>query len=512
MIITAGEQRIIEARAVEKGMSLVQLMETAGRCIFAHVSGRYETRDSAITVLCGSGGNGGDGFVAARLLKQGGARPLVVLCSGTPRANAPAQMYKLLISEGVPIVDMVLEWDRVKSSIMDSALIVDAVYGIGFRGELNGDMSRLFRVVNESRAAVVSADMPSGVNADTGVAAKNAVAADETVCFIAKKPANVLKSSKQYCGKSLLYDIGIPRECYSDGVGRLREIDCAAAAKILSPRPDTGHKGDFGKLLMAVGSDRFRGAAVLAALGAYGAGAGLVTVASGEKTLAAVAASVPEAVLLDHEHNAGEYHEALARSSACLVGCGITVTSETKAFFEETVSRASCPMVIDADGLNILAADEALFEKIKSDVVLTPHIGEFARLTGLSAGEILDDRIRCALAYAKLRQVILVLKSDNTVVAFPDGLAYINTAGNSGLAKAGSGDLLSGVIAALLAMGKTAKGAALAGVWLHSLAADMAAKSRDRHSLTAGYIAGFISDAYRETFAGQPSLDDVELN
>jgi len=501
MIITAGDQRVIEARAVERGMSLSQLMETAGRCVFAHISSRYDIRDAEIIVLCGSGGNGGDGFVAARLLKQAGAHPAVVLCSGTPKASAPVQMYKLLISEGVPVVDLLLERERVMSAVRDSRLIIDAVYGIGFRGELNNEMSRLFLAVNESKAAVVAVDIPSGVDADNGKAAVNAVRADETLCFIAKKCANVLKTAAGHCGKSFLYNIGIPKECFSDIEGRLCELDLEIVCDILRPRSETGHKGNFGRVLMTVGSDRYRGAAVLAALGAYRTGAGLVTVASTEKAIEAVAAWVPEAILLDRELYASEYLSALGRADACLIGCGLTVSEKSQAFFEETIKRAECPIVIDADGLNILAADSMLFERIKSDAILTPHIGEFSRLTGLSCEEILSDRIKHAVAFAKLRRVILVLKSENTVVAFPDGRAFINTIGNSGLAKAGSGDLLSGVIAALLAMGNTTKKAALAGIWLHSLAADIAARECDKQALTATYIADFISAAYRETYA-----------
>ena len=502
MIITAREQRLIEARAVEKGMTLLRLMETAGRSVFEHISAGYDIKGKDITVLSGNGGNGGDGFVAARLLKQAGARPLVVLCSGTPKANAPSQTYAAMISEGVRAVDLQFEWDRVKDAVMNSVLIVDAVYGIGFRGELNEDMAKLFSAVNESAAAVFAVDVPSGVNADTGLAAKDAVIARETLCFIAKKCANVLKSAAVYCGQTHVDDLGIPADCFIGAGGSVRELNRPVAAGILKERPAVCHKGSFGRLLMVVGSERYRGAAVIAALGAYGAGAGLVTVASVEKALAAVAASVPEAVLIDSSRIVEGLPPEAGQMNACLIGCGLGVSGFSAALLNETIINTDCPLVIDADGLNLLALDGAPFEKIRHRAVLTPHVGEFSRLSGLSADEILSDRIKHAAAYARARQVVLVLKSENTLAAFPGGQVFVNTAGNSGLAKAGSGDLLSGIIAALSAMGKSLEEAALGGIWLHSLAADIAERRRDRHSLTASYIAEFISEAYRETYTG----------
>ena len=299
-------------------------------------------------------------------------------------------------------------------------------------------------------------------------------------------------------------DIGSSVECFSQTDNSLRRIDVAVVSKILSKRPATGHKGDFGRLLLTVGSGRYRGAAVLAALGAYYTGAGVVTVASTEKVLAAVAAHLPEAVLFDTELFESEYAGQLARSDACLIGCGLTESKASADIFKRTVSLAECPLVIDADGLNLLSKNPLVLEHRKGGTILTPHIGEFSRMTALSTEEILSNRIKYAKEYAMSKNVTLILKSENTVAALPDGRIYVNTAGNSGLAKAGSGDLLSGVITALLGMGKTAEDAALAGVYLHSLAADIAAKHRDTHSLTAGFIAGFISDAYRYIFSKTP--------
>lgn len=503
MIITVAGQRAIEAKAVEKGISLSQLMDTAGQKAFLYVKNNYNIKDMAIPVLCGSGGNGGDGFVVARHLKQAGAVPMVVLCSGTPKASAPSLMYKRAVSDGVPVVDLALEWERIKEAIEKCDLIIDAVYGIGFHGELNEQMQKITRAVNASSAKVIAIDMPSGVNADSGAAAADAIRADETVGFIGKKVAQVLKSAAKYCGRVTVEDIGIPEDCYQAAGNALAELDESVVLQVLSPKPEDGHKGNYGRLLLTVGSERYRGAASLAAMGALCTGAGLVTVASTEKALNAVAANIPEAILFDLQKNATEYAEQLARADACLIGCGLTVTDTTESLFRSTIANANCPLVIDADGINILANDLKLLGLRKGELILTPHVGEFARLTGLTAEEILSDRIKHARAFAEKYRVVLVLKSENTVVALPGGQVLLNTIGNSGLAKAGSGDLLAGVIAALLAMGKKPAEAAAAGVYLHSLAADIAAETRDRYSLTASFIAPFVSDAYRRLFQKQ---------
>ena len=500
MIITVKEQRALEMRAVENGISLVRLMQNAGESVFSLIRERYDIANLSVCVLCGNGGNGGDGFVTARLLKQAGANPVIVLCSGEPESDAALAMFRQAVSEGALVLDVRVEREKIVETIYDCYLIIDAVYGTGFHGELNESFKELFIAVNQSRAAVISVDVPSGVDADTGEADENAVRAELTVSFIASKPANVFKSARRNYGETVVADIGVPKECFLNTKSELTEIDAKTVLKMLSPRNESGHKGDFGRLLVTAGSDRYRGAAVLAVLGAYNTGAGLVSLASGEKTLCAVASRVPEAIFLDPFCAQQEYIAELKRCDACLIGCGLTVTAQAQELFVRTLKSAECQLVIDADGLNILASEPSLFRLLNDKTILTPHVGEFSRLTGIAAQDILKDRVGYAREYAEKHGVTLVLKSDNTVVAPVGGPAFINTIGNSGLAKAGSGDLLSGVIAALLAMGKRPADAAAAGVYLHSLAADIAAEIVNKHSLTASRIAGYIDAAYTSLF------------
>lgn len=502
MILTVEEQRAVEMRAVASGMTLGELMETAGQRAFSQIRNQRDVKGLPVVVLAGNGGNGGDGFVVARLLKKAGANPVVVLCSGTPKANAPSLMYKRAVMDGVPFLDWPLEQEQVRRALAEARLVVDGVYGIGFHGNLNAEMRALFDIVNEQPCAVAALDMPSGVNADTGFAAECAVVANETVAFIAKKPAHILKRAETHCGAVTVADIGIPDECFAGAGNRIIEIDRNLVRGLLSPKSTTAHKGDCGRLLLAVGSERYRGAAVLSAMGAYAAGAGVVTVASRERVLAAVAAQLPEAVLFDVEHDGARYAEQLACADAVAIGCGLSVSPAIEKLLYETVG-AACPLLIDADGLNILCETPELLDTRKGvgETVLTPHVGEFARLAGRPVEEVLADEIGHARRFAVRHGVVLVLKDASTAVALPDGQVFVNSIGNAGLAKAGSGDLLAGMIAALLGMKKTAADAAVAGVYLHALAADIASADIDAYAMMPSAVAKYVSAAYRLLFA-----------
>ena len=280
------------------------------------------------------------------------------------------------------------------------------------------------------------------------------------------------------------------------------DIDRALIRSILKVRKEDSHKGTYGRLLLTAGSYSYRGAAVIAALGAYYTGAGLVTVASEEEVIRAVASRVPEAVFINTASGNDEYITALKRADGCLIGCGLSRGKRAAELMDITLGSADCPLVIDADGLNILADKPELLSCVKREVILTPHIGEFSRLISIPVSDILQDREALAVNYATGNRIWLVLKSNKTLVITPDGTVFRNHIGNSGLAKAGSGDLLAGMVAALVVMGYTAADAALSGVYLHSLAADIAVGKRNLHSMTASYIAESISDAYNYIYYG----------
>lgn len=268
---------------------------------------------------------------------------------------------------------------------------------------------------------------------------------------------------------------------------------------ILKERKPDAHKGTYGHLLLTVGSDRYRGAAVLSALGAYYIGVGLATVASTEKVISSVASRVPEAIFLDISENEKEYLDTLTKANACLIGCGLTTSNQALKLLEMTLFRAHCPLIMDADALNLLAQNMKLLDNTNRFTVLMPHLKEFSRLISTPVEMIAENKETYAKEFASKHSVYLILKSDKTIVVTPKGKVYRNTLGNSGLAKAGSGDLLAGMVAGLIAMGYSIEDSTVTGVYLHSLAADVAAGKRNLHSLTASYIAEYISKAYDMT-------------
>ncbi|MEA5050482.1 MAG: NAD(P)H-hydrate dehydratase [Oscillospiraceae bacterium] len=286
----------------------------------------------------------------------------------------------------------------------------------------------------------------------------------------------------------------------------IRKLDRDAVRGLLPPRAESSHKGTFGRLTIAAGCDRYRGAAVLCARGALACGAGLICVASTEKALAAVAAHVPEAILIDAQTDRGYLAQSLAASTAVAAGCGLSQSDEALALLETALRASRCPLVLDADGINLLAARIELRKELCGrEVILTPHLGEFARLTGTTVAAVAAYRAAAAARYAAESGWTVVLKSDRTVVAFPDGEVFVNALGNAGLAKGGSGDLLCGAVASLAAMGIGARDAALLGVYLHSRAADLCAARIPEHSMSPSLVADFLPAAVAELQSDEKS-------
>ena len=275
-----------------------------------------------------------------------------------------------------------------------------------------------------------------------------------------------------------------------------KRLTAGVASALLPGRDSTGHKNTFGTLVCAVGSERYRGAAMLTSLGALAGGAGFVTVVSTDKVLDALAVRCPELILV-HHGDEEQAANAFGRATACVVGCGLGTDDAARARFATAMQKGQGTLVLDADGLNLLRESPDVLQRWDTPI-LTPHLGEFSRLTGMPVADIAADRADAAKQYAQAHGAVMVLKSDKTVVATPDGEVWHNTAGNAGLAKAGSGDVLAGVIGSLAAMGMPARDAALVGVWLHSRAADLMIQTVHPHSVTASAVAAHIGIAMAE--------------
>jgi NAD(P)H-hydrate epimerase len=495
--------RQVEAEAAKYGMSAHRLMENAGRAAAAFIRRTFEPQGLNCMIFCGVGNNGGDGLVVARKLIESGANVLVALVGGKPRSEEARAMYETVGMMGMPVLFFEQDYERTLGVLEKADIVVDAIYGTGFRGELDTWAERACVAINGAIAAVVSLDIPTGVECDTGRVADGAVNADFTVAFDSKKPAHVLPSSKPSCGEVEVADIGIPGEARKSVDGLVGDISTASVIKSLPKRAENSHKGSYGKLLVVAGSGRYRGAAALAVSAALRCGAGLVTLASVRPVIDAASAKLYECVYAELPNNDKDIilaersipllREGLGDATAALFGCGVGLGQEAEKLLKFLVREARCPLVIDADGINALAANINILEEASAPVILTPHPGEMARLTGKTVAEIEQGRAECALTFAQEHDAHVVLKGPETVIASPQGMFLVNRTGNAGLAKAGSGDVLAGMIAAFAAQGLTPMAAAAAGVNLHGLAADEAAAELSQYAMLPSDLPMYLA-------------------
>lgn len=477
--VTAAEMRAVDAAAAPLGMPATVLMENAGQALAAAAM-RLASEHGCFVVLCGSGNNGGDGLVAARALAGRGRRVLVELVGEASRLTGAAeQNLRALVATGVVPAPA-----GSTAGVGRGDVIIDALLGTGLTRAPEGQYAEAIERLGRWRAAgarVLSADLPSGLHADLGVPLDPCVTADATVSFGLLKVGQVLEPGASRCGTLEVVDLGIPavavEAARSPAVWFMEEAD---ARDRLPRRGVQTHKGSFGHVLVVAGSRGKSGAAGLAGLAALRAGAGLVTVATRPEVLDAVLQCGPELMGRDLS-GAGPLGpadvpallEAAEGKSAVVLGPGIPRGDETGALIERLVTELARPLVLDADGLNALAGRPEVLRSALGPVLLTPHPGELARLAGCSTQEIQADRLAAARNLAERTGAVVVLKGARTVVADPDGVAYVNPTGNPGMATGGTGDVLAGVCGALLAQGLSTTDAALVGVYAHGLAADL---------------------------------------
>lgn len=470
--------REIDRVSVEEyGIAANVLMENAGRAVCSAALRRFpEARK--IAVVCGSGNNGGDGFVAARHLAGKGREVSVYTSAKISKYTGQSRENLLAASKsGVPVVEIAGD----ASKITPCDLIVDALFGTGLDSEVRGAGAELIDFINSSPASRLSVDIPSGIDSNTGAVLGKAVKADATVTFVVPKVGISVYPGVEHAGEIFVAGITTPRHLED-------EIDCEivtseTCAKILRPRAADSHKGTFGHTLVLAGSTGKSGAAVLAAEAAVQAGSGLVTLGVPRSIFRIAEQKISEAMAEPLEETGGcfgessvERAEEIMRGKNCVVaGPGISVSKQTAAFFRKAVSSCPCPIVIDADGLNILAENPDIFEQMGENAVLTPHPAEMARLCGKTTAEIQADRIGEARNFASRKRCVVILKGARTVTALPGGETYINPTGNPAMASGGMGDVLAGTVGGLLAQGYTPAEAGILGVFAHGLSGDIGA-------------------------------------
>jgi hydroxyethylthiazole kinase-like uncharacterized protein yjeF len=512
-VLTAGQMREADRRTIEEiGLPGAVLMENAGAAVAAAIAARFP-RARRVVVLCGRGNNGGDGFVAARRLET--ARPSVYLIGARDGVRGDARLHLgVLERSGIPVEEVAEEaaWETVRDRLWEVELIVDALLGTGLAREPEGLVRRVIEDVNALRERhpipLVAVDLPSGLSSDAGEMLGPALAATLTVTFAAPKHGHALPPACDRVGELVIADIGIPRDLLESSA-HLWLLEAGDAAGAFPPRAPGAHKGDYGHLLVVAGSVGKTGAAVLAATGALRAGAGLVTVATAEPALRMVAEARAEVMTEPLGATAAgtigpqALERALALAAqrdAVVLGPGLGQDPGTRAFVRDFARRCDRPLVIDADGLNALAAAADapgatdLLRRSQATIV-TPHPGEMARLMGTSPHELQKRRLEGARALAVETGAVVVLKGQRTIVAEASGRAAVNPSGNAGMATAGTGDVLSGVVGALLARGLTAWTSATAAVHLHGLAGDLAARRHGQESLMAGDVVDALAEA-----------------
>lgn len=500
-VYSCSQMKKIEENANKCGMSYIEMMESAGKACYEKLR-KNVIKDKMVSVciLCGTGKNGGDGFVIARYLHKNGISVSVVLTDGQPKAEEAAEM--LTKAKGVAVYDVRKDSDTAIDSLIHCDIIVDCVFGIGFHGEIQGLTAELVKNINLMKKCVVSVDIPSGLEGDSGKVNGEAIKADYTFAISCLKPVHIMKPAADYCGKVITVDIGFGNDCYSDGISaEFSTADDAFVKSRLIKRNAESNKGTYGKLLCVCGSRNMQGAAVLCTNAAVKSGAGLVISAFPDKAYSAIAPKVTEALMLPLKDDKNGYIsfdaesqvlKVLKNCTAAVTGCGMGNIEATRRIVSCIIRQAACPVVIDADGINSISANINILKSAKAPVILTPHPGEMSRLTGKSVEEIQNNRTECAAEFAKNFGVTLVLKGNNTVIALPDGTIYINPTGNAGMAKGGSGDVLAGIIGSFLAQGMSAEDAAVCGAYIHGLSGDETAKKFSMTGMTPTMIINHL--------------------
>ena len=507
-VVTASEMKQIEARSLEFGLSFLRLMENAGSAAGAFIKRNFKIEGRNCVIFCAKGNNGGDGFVVARKLAEGDANAVVILLDGRPDGQEALAMFEQLDAMGVPILNFTQVEKKLPGWLSQADLVVDAICGTGFRGELRETHKKACAMINDSTPAVVSLDIPTGVECDSGRVAEGAVSADYTLVFDSRKPCHQSEAALPFCGTIEVLDIGIPDEARTPALPKAETLTARDVFDLIPARAPDAHKGSFGRVLNIAGSARYRGAALLSTLAALRCGAGLVTLASTEAVCACAAASCPEATFLPMEANdigtidgmssLTALIQALGSADAVAFGCGLENNLHTARLLEAVLKNLPCPIVLDADGINALAGNIHLLKEAKGPVILTPHPGEMARLCGIKTAEVASARASLAFTFAKEHNVILLLKGRETLIASPEGRLLKNETGTPGLAKGGSGDLLTGMIAALLAQGLNPWEAAGAGAFLHGLAGERTAARRSQTAMLPGEVLDDLCHIFLE--------------
>src|SRR5215831_579736 len=513
-VLNSAQMREADRRTIEEiGIPSLVLMENAGRQVVAAIESVHgELLEGRVAVLCGRGNNGGDGFVVARTLIQRGVDVAVFLFGLVSDVRGDARLnLEILGRLGLTIVEIAdsQAWELHSSEIGHCTLIVDAIFGTGLNAPLTGLLETVVADVNAVGIPIVAVDLPSGLSADSHEPIGDSIEAGMTVTLAAPKLSLVLPPAETRAGDIVIADIVIPAHVIEqlDGA-RVELLTRSGMRELITPRAPDSHKGDYGHVLVIAGSLGKTGAAHLSGVGALRSGAGLVTVATPKSCQQTVAGMAPEYMT----EAIDEVSDGLDPASVdrvlelgrdvIAIGPGLGRAQNTAEFIRTLFDRATMPLVVDADALNAFAADpDRLRGREGREVITTPHPGEMARLVGMSADEVQASRLEIARNFAVSQHVYVILKGHRTLIASPDEKVFINPTGNAGMATGGTGDVLTGMVAAWLAQLLDAEAACKVAVYLHGMAGDLADADEGDVSLVASDLAAHIGDAIQELTA-----------
>jgi NAD(P)H-hydrate epimerase len=505
-IATSEEmQRLDKAAQTRFGIPSLILMENSGAQSVRHIEEHYGSlKGKNIAVICGKGNNGGDGLVIARHLSNKGAYASVYLLSGAKEISRDSKTNLEIIKRmNTPVYTGA---SNIQSGLKKADIIIDAIFGTGLKKDISGIYAKAIDLINRSEKPVIAVDIPSGIDSDNGQIKGCAVRADLTVTFCLPKIGHFAYPGAEYSGSLKIADISIPKSLVDESSIKTHLITKDSASEILPKRRADAHKGDFGHLFIIAGSPGLTGAAVMAGLSALRIGTGLVTLGVPEGLNYIFETKITEAMTLPlPQTNEQTISPAaknkilnfLKKADAAAIGPGLSQNRETAQLIRELIREIRIPMVIDADAINSLAGHADILKKTKAQVIITPHPGELSRLINITADEINRDRIVIARKISQQYNIIVALKGANTVIAEPEGNVYTNNTGNPGMASGGTGDVLTGMIAGLICQKVSPINAAIAGVFMHGLAGDIAAKEKGEASLIAGDMIKKIPEAWK---------------
>jgi hydroxyethylthiazole kinase-like uncharacterized protein yjeF len=509
-VARVDEMKDLDKRATEDfGISQELLMENAGQAVYFAILQELGAENGKFVVFCGGGNNGGDGLVVARMIHSNGGEVKIFLLDDEAKFKGAAKK-NFEIASRLPIeICRVNSADSVVPELFDCDAVVDAIFGTGLVRKVGGLHKDVIQLINESQSIVFSVDIPSGINGDTGEVMDVAVEADYTVTFGLPKLGNILYPGYEHCGELYVSHISFPPALYDS-----ETIKVAINGPVELPeRARDTHKGSYGKALFIAGSSSYLGAPYFSALSFLKAGGGLSYLAAPKSISSFLAGKGSEIVFLPQKEtasgsialeNVGDLLEFSEGVDMVVLGPGLSLARQTQELVRKLTPEIRKPLLIDGDGITAIAGDLGKIKKRKAPTVLTPHLGEMSRITGMEIDDINRKKIDVLQRTAKELNSTIILKGAHSLIGYPDGKVYVNVSGNSGMATAGSGDVLTGTIAAMYGLGLTLEDAVRMGVFMHGFSGDIAAVDKGEDGMTAQDILDCLPEAMklcRDNFA-----------